>query len=525
MKSVLAKAGASLTTLGLGGIAAYWIAVDTTTGPHSPLLFWVFGGSTVVGAFCFLAGQERKPVISTGPPPAAIYGPPTQEDEQTGPDDTGGTATEPADAAGLAVTDRWRHTDGGPAVARLQNHASAQPSHPGYMVRRDEDKPPSVTVVIVIGCSELERRSHSGSELRASFLQFLTSQPIMKMVSSVTMIEDGLTWTQRPGHGMTLLEAAIVRDPDDSREVPAAHASLLLPVTGQPGYGNEGAAELSLYLEPRGTNGQPRDPAELSAWHATLIEALDVPAATAEFLAARIGLTTSSGPDTLFGVLLRSRGPLTSMISTAGLKLRYGASPSNWFYGYLVGAPEGDDSCGAAHDLLTQLCEYTLQSDGYETLLAAICERSEDAAQEAVDAPIELEFFERARFEDWYRIALIGALPILVRNTTNADIMIQGYAITADNEGRLPWEHRASAADRDSVEREVQRRIERQDPGISIWNFMRIPAAGTVHGWYTAAVTRIPSGGSPACTIVVRDQMNNTYQKTYPKGESRSYEA
>ena len=39
VKSVLAKAGAALTTIGLSGIAAYWIAVDTTTGPHSvPLL-------------------------------------------------------------------------------------------------------------------------------------------------------------------------------------------------------------------------------------------------------------------------------------------------------------------------------------------------------------------------------------------------------------------------------------------------------------------------------------------------------
>ena len=50
MKSVLAKAGASLTTLGLGGMATYWIAVDTTTGLRSPLLFWVFGGTAVVGA-------------------------------------------------------------------------------------------------------------------------------------------------------------------------------------------------------------------------------------------------------------------------------------------------------------------------------------------------------------------------------------------------------------------------------------------------------------------------------------------
>ena len=113
---------------------------------------------------------------------------------------------------------------------------------------------------------------------------------------------------------------------------------------------------------------------------------------------------------------------------------------------------------------------------------------------------------------------------VRVRNTTDADILVQGYAITVDNEGRLPWEHQVSIQDRDSVDREVRRRVERQEPGISIWNFMRIPARSTASGWYLAAVTRIPTGGSPACTIVVRDEMNNTYQKAYPKEGSRSYE-
>jgi hypothetical protein len=73
MKSVLAKAGASLTTLGLGGIAAYWIAVDTTAGTHSALLFWVFGGAAAMGAICFLAGQERKPSITPPRQSAAVY--------------------------------------------------------------------------------------------------------------------------------------------------------------------------------------------------------------------------------------------------------------------------------------------------------------------------------------------------------------------------------------------------------------------------------------------------------------------
>ncbi len=110
MKSVLAKAGAGLTTIGLGGIAAYWIAVDTTTGPHSPLLFWVFGGTAAVGAVCFIAGQERKPLVSPQQPPAAVDGPSAQEHDRTAPDLPG--LTEPL------ILDSWRYTmDGAEAPA------------------------------------------------------------------------------------------------------------------------------------------------------------------------------------------------------------------------------------------------------------------------------------------------------------------------------------------------------------------------------------------------------------------------
>jgi hypothetical protein len=527
MKSVLARAGAGLATLGLGGVAAYWIAVDTTSGSHSSLLFLVFGGTAAVGGICFLAGQERTPTISQGQRPTALKSPPFDEKGQTALDDSPGAVSESADEDSPAVTDRWRQTDGGSAVARLQNHASAQPSHPGFMLRREEDRPPSVTTVIVLGCAALERAGRSGTELRAQFLGFLRSLPITTLIQSLTTIEEGLSWTLRPGHGTTLLEAAIVRDPDDEREAPAAYAKLLLPVSGQPAYGNEGAAELTLFVEPRGADGQPRPAVGLYDWHGTLLYALDVPAALADFLTARLGLTTSSDPASLFGVLFRSRGPLTSMIKSDELVLRPGAQPSNWFYGYLIGDPDGDDACDAARDLLTQLCEYTLQADGYEDTLAAICESSRNSTSSASTdghvAAIEVEFFDRARFEDWYRIALIGALPVLVRNNTDRDILVQGYAITVDNEGRLPWDHQVSSQDRDSVNREIRRRIDRQEPGISIWNFLRIPAHGTVHGWFLSAVTRIPTGGSPACTIVVRDEMNNTYRKTYPKEEPHAY--
>jgi len=144
MKSVLAKAGAGLTTIGLGGIAAYWIAIDTTTGPHSPLLFWVFGGTAAVGALCFIAGQEREPIVSPQQPPAAVDGPPAQEHDQTVP--------ALPELAEPLILDSWRYTmDGAEAPALALGMEIALPG-----IREWQPDYPNATVCIVvaIGCSD-----------------------------------------------------------------------------------------------------------------------------------------------------------------------------------------------------------------------------------------------------------------------------------------------------------------------------------------------------------------------------------
>jgi hypothetical protein len=256
------------------------------------------------------------------------------------------------------------------------------------------------------------------------------------------------------------------------------------------------------------------------------VKALEMPKAFVSFLSSELGLTTSSDPSTLFGVLLRSRNALTSMVSTDGLRMRPGASPSNWFYGYLIGDLDGVTACAASGELLTELCEYTLQVDGYEDVIARLCQGESPVPRANSDfeqtAPIVVQIIDY-RFENWHQVALIASLHVEVKNTTNKDILLQSYGFTVENEGRTPWEHHVSGEDRLSVTREIERRMGRHDPGMPIRKFMRIPAHDTVSGWYWSAVTRIPTGGSPGCTFIVEDDVGNRYQAKIPKSEPKTY--
>jgi hypothetical protein len=130
---------------------------------------------------------------------------------------------------------------------------------------------------------------------------------------------------------------------------------------------------------------------------------------------------------------------------------------------------------------------------------------------------------EDSRFEDWQYIALIAALHVQVENTTDTDILVKGYGFTYDNEGRPLWDHQASDDDRRSVEGEIHRRLERQEYGQPLINYMRIPARTRISGWYVTDVTRNPSGGTPECTVIVRDDTGNQYRAVLPKREPRIY--
>jgi hypothetical protein len=126
-------------------------------------------------------------------------------------------------------------------------------------------------------------------------------------------------------------------------------------------------------------------------------------------------------------------------------------------------------------------------------------------------------------FENWKHIALIVALHVRVKNTTDREIRVSGYAFTYEFGGDPPWESQSTGDDALSVRREIHRREETQQYGQPLRNFARIAPGQTVSGWFLEAVNRPPPGGTPACTVIVKDGVGNQYWATLPAREPQVY--
>jgi hypothetical protein len=136
-----------------------------------------------------------------------------------------------------------------------------------------------------------------------------------------------------------------------------------------------------------------------------------------------------------------------------------------------------------------------------------------------------LQVRDRDKVMEPYRkhIALIVALHVQVKNTTDREILVSGYAFTCDSGGDPPWESRVTGDDVLSVRREIHRREETQQYGQPLRNFARIVPGQTVSGWFLEAVNRPPGGGTPTCTVIVKDDVGNQYRSTLPPREPQVY--
>jgi hypothetical protein len=129
---------------------------------------------------------------------------------------------------------------------------------------------------------------------------------------------------------------------------------------------------------------------------------------------------------------------------------------------------------------------------------------------------LAVRIMKDSRFENWKHIALIVALHVQVKNTTDMEILVSGYAFTSDTGGDASWTSHVSGDDAMSVRSEIHRREETQQYGQLLRNFMRIAPGQTVSGWFLEAANRPPGGGTPACTIIVKDDVSNQYRATLP---------
>ena len=275
-----------------------------------------------------------------------------------------------AEEPGPAATSLWRHTTNGFDVPALMRIGDVSMSHPGYMARSFQDRPPSMRIGVLVACEPLGA-TPATTELRSRFLGLLASPPVMELISGVSNIGQGVVWAPYGGHGRINLEASLT-GPDEA-EPPMASALLLLPEVGMSEYGRDPRyAELVVHIEPRRPDGQPEDAMPIPAWHDLFTRSLDLPGAFAEFLTKELELATTNDPAAQIGIWLKTPGPMTELVDTENLKSIPGSQVSNLYIGYSVADLAGQRAGLAAVELLRQMCDYTLYLDEYEPLLASL---------------------------------------------------------------------------------------------------------------------------------------------------------
>jgi hypothetical protein len=137
--------------------------------------------------------------------------------------------------------------------------------------------------------------------------------------------------------------------------------------------------------------------------------------------------------------------------------------------------------------------------------------------------PLVVKILPDSRFVSWQKTAMIAALHVEIENTTTRDIVIDGYEFTCDNEGQPLWDHQTSADERISLLREIKRRDDSGEHGPRLRDITRIASRNRISGWLLMPVSRDSGGGTPGCTVAVRDVPGNRYLAKLPRQEPRTY--
>jgi hypothetical protein len=274
---------------------------------------------------------------------------------------------------GPASTDRWRPTTNGfdvPAMMQVGNVAMPDPSP---RLRLPGEKPPTMRVGAVVACDPPDSNPPT-SELRALFLSFLGKPPIMGLVSRLTHIPRGGKWRPLAGRGRIYLEAMLTGGSQGAALI--ASASLLLPDPSTSGYGHDPRyARFVLEIEMLDAQGHPARAMPLAALHDRFTRTLAVPSALAAFLADDLGLGTSGDPPSQVGLWLQTPRAMAEIVDSEDLKPLPGSPQSNSFTGWALADPAGEPAPVVAVELLRQMCDYTLNLDGYEPALEGMMAR------------------------------------------------------------------------------------------------------------------------------------------------------
>jgi hypothetical protein len=348
----LALAGKGLAGAGLSGIVACVAdSADRDSWPFWPYL--VFVGMLAAGALLYYASRHRPAARGKVKLPRPIARPGRGR-------------------AGQATPARWRHVPAGAEPPSLVRAVHQDFAHTGCMRSASGPRPPSVRFVIRVTSDSLGSLPTT-SDLRDCFLGFLGRPPFSRLLRSLTHIDSDLAWRLYDSNGR-LRNEAVLAGREHQRDVPAAAAVMTLTEEkAQPEGHRPPAAELVLHVEPRDAHGDPAPPAGLAAWYETMVRALAVPGAFAQFLRHDVDVMTYDDPPVEVAVQFQGGHNLSELIDTGGIRPLPGSRPSDSFLGCMIAGPGGQAPADAITDMLIRVCDHALHlENGYEDALARL---------------------------------------------------------------------------------------------------------------------------------------------------------
>jgi hypothetical protein len=356
----MALAGKKLAGIGPSGTATYVAASATQhSWPFWP--YWVFTGMLVAGAVLYYAGRRRPPA----------------RDKDNRP----GRAARPrrdwlgrgwlAGARRAQTVAGW-HVLTGAGSADLARTARRAFSHARCPRPGSGTGPPSVCIVISVAIGPLGS-TPTTADLRDFLLGFLRGPAVSRLLRSLTDTGGDLAWRLHDGDGRLRIEA-VLAGREHERKSPAAVTVMMISedAAARGGHGPQ-TAELVLHIEPRDDQGDPAPPASFGAWYETLVRALVVPGAFAQFLRHDVDVMTYDDPPVQVAVQFQAGHDLSELIDTGGIRPLPGSRPSNIFLDCMTAGPGGRAADDAVAGMLIRVCDHALHLENtYEDALAKL---------------------------------------------------------------------------------------------------------------------------------------------------------
>ena len=348
----LRRAGCDIDTS-----AGDWLRADRFPDrDHLPKRMAVEASSPPVSEHSYSAVQAQYPTLVMKMPQA--------RELEVGPSQPSGPAgRDDENLPSRALTGLWHFTSNGFEGSPAMDIAST--IMPGY--HGTSDHVPFIRLGFCIACEPLPSGARSSS-VGAKLVNFLSSEPFMRLIHNLTYASPVKPWMRLAGNGVLRLDAMLRSEGEGTR--PGASAMLLLPQEKASHYSRDNRfACLWLHVEPKGENGEMKQPVTILKWSENITQALDLASNFSEFLDNDIGLSTRDNPSARMGVMLQAPITMGSLVDSGDLAVLPGAVQSNQFLGYAIADSAGKGNSDTARGLIALLCDHTMHLDDFERVL------------------------------------------------------------------------------------------------------------------------------------------------------------